>query len=184
MVLKVAGGEVIGFYDQYPVAPARQTVAVSLGKINAVLGSSLKGSDVEDVLRRLDFAHAQEGDTYTIHPPFERLDLNIPEDLVEEVGRIIGYDKIPAVELPALPGKPLVNKHFYAAEKTREELIARGYSEVFTSVFADRGERVVLNKVDGVRPYPARESHRRTYRSLEEKYSQQGSAWHQGSQTL
>ncbi len=152
LIQNIAGGEVVGFYDQYPVSAPQQTVAVSLDKINAVLGASFKGADVEDVWRRLDFAHTQEGDTYTIHAPFERLDLTIPEDLVEEVGRIIGYDKIVAVELPSLPEKPAVNQNFYAAEKVREELIAQGYSEVFTSVFAEKGERVVLNKVDGVRP--------------------------------
>ncbi len=88
-----------------------------------------------------------------MHVPFERLDILIPEDLIEEFGRIIGYDKIPNTELPPLPNPPAINPNFYAAEKVREELISQGYSEVFTSVFADKGERIIANKVDGVRPY-------------------------------
>jgi phenylalanyl-tRNA synthetase beta chain len=73
--------------------------------------------------------------------------------LIEEIGRIVGYDKVPAVELPAFHKQPEVNPNFYAAELVREELMSQGFSEVFTSVFADKGERVVANKVDGVHPY-------------------------------
>ena len=85
--------------------------------------------------------------------PFERLDIEIPEDLVEEVARIVGYEKIPTTLLPPSSQKLEISKNFYAAERMREELIAKGYSEVYTSVFAAEGERVVLNKVDSVRPY-------------------------------
>lgn len=85
--------------------------------------------------------------------PFERLDITIAEDLVEEVARIVGYDRIPAEPLPAFIKAPELNGRFYAAEQAREKLMAEGYSEVFTSVFAEEGERTVLNKVDGVRPH-------------------------------
>src|SRR6185437_435046 len=85
--------------------------------------------------------------------PSERLDIIIPEDLVEEVGRIVGYDKVPATPLPPFEGAVAINKNFYAAEAARQEWLAKGYSEVFTSVFADKGERLILNKIDGVKPY-------------------------------
>ncbi|HUO56147.1 MAG TPA: phenylalanine--tRNA ligase subunit beta [Candidatus Paceibacterota bacterium] len=161
LILEVAGGQLVVVNDQYPVAATEKSVSISTSKINAVLGSSFKNTDVEDVFRRLSFAHTQEsaatalntGDMYTVHVPFERLDLNIPEDLIEEVGRIMGYEKIPSVQLPPISEKPAINPNFYAAEKVREALLMQGYSEVFTSVFAESGERVVLNKVDGVRPY-------------------------------
>lgn len=153
LIQQIAGGEIIGFTDAYPTKQEIKPVSVTLAQINAVLGVSLSASDVADVFTRLTLAFEQKGDTFTVTPPFERLDLTIPEDLIEEVGRIIGYDKVPAVQLPAFTGTVEVNPNFYAAEKAREELISQGYSEVFTSVFAEKGERVVANKVDGVRPY-------------------------------
>jgi len=153
LIVKLAGGEVVGFVDEYPQPQEKRTISVSLSKINAVLGTKLAQENVIDVFNRLDLAHVQEGESFTVTPSFERLDLVIPEDIVEEVGRIVGYDKIPAIELTAFSQKPEVNANFYAAEHTRAELTAKGYSEVFTSVFADKGERVVANKVDGVRPY-------------------------------
>jgi len=157
LIVKFAGGEVVGHVDEYPVKQEQRTVTVSLEKINAVLGTKLPESEVADAFTRLGLPYQCNEMTshcmFTVTPPFERLDLVIPEDLIEEVARIVGYDKIPATELPAFPNKPGINANFYAAEQKRQELVAKGYSEVFTSVFAEKGERMVANKVDGVRPY-------------------------------
>jgi phenylalanyl-tRNA synthetase beta subunit len=153
LVQEIAGGEVVGFVDEYPIQASQTSVSISTTRINAVLGSALKDADVVDAFRRLGFSSIQDGELFTVHVPFQRLDITIPEDLTEEVGRIIGYDKIPNTELPSLQNPPLLNANFYAAEKMRESLIEQGYSEVFTSVFADKGERIIANKVDGVRPY-------------------------------
>ncbi len=153
LIKQLAGGELVGYADEYPVQPEKKTVTVSLSRINAVLGTTLKAGEVIDALTRLGLAHTESGDTFEIHAPFERLDIQIPEDLVEEVGRMIGYDKVPAVQLPPLPQPPVINHAFAAREAVREFLINAGFSEVFTSVFAEKGERVVANKVDGVKPY-------------------------------
>ena len=153
LILKLAGGEVVGFVDEYPVPQNDREVSVSLSLINSVLGAKFSAAEIASVFKRLGFSCAQKGELFTITPPFERLDLVIAEDLIEEVGRIIGYDKIPDIELsqPLRPSE--VNQNFHAAEKVREELMSQGYSEVFTSVFTEHGDRVIANKVDGVRPY-------------------------------
>ena len=153
LIERLAGGEVVGFVDEYPVPQKDREVSVSLSRINDVLGTKFIATDVTDVFNRLGLPYVKEGEMFTITPPFERLDLLIPEDLIEEVGRIIGYDKIPDVELPAPAQPPAINPNFYAAEKIREELMSQGYSEVFTSVFTEKGERIIANKIDGVRPY-------------------------------
>jgi phenylalanyl-tRNA synthetase beta chain len=153
LIKQIAGGEVIGFTDAYPVKQEIKPVAVTLAQINAVLGVTLTTQDVADVFTRLALPFTQNGETFTVTPPFERLDITIPEDLIEEIGRIIGYDKVPSTPLPPNTIAPEVNQAFVTAEKAREDLMSQGYSEVFTSVFAEKGERVVANKVDGVRPY-------------------------------
>ncbi|MBI5470481.1 phenylalanine--tRNA ligase subunit beta [Candidatus Kaiserbacteria bacterium] len=157
LINEFAGGELVGFVDEYPAPQQKKTVSVSLEKINKVLGTQLTQTDIEDAFTRLGAPPRWQGSTLTLEVPFERLDLNPPaggpEDLVEEVGRIVGYDKVPAVELPPFEGEVEINANFCAAEHAREELVAKGYSEVVTSVFADKGERVVANKVDGVKPY-------------------------------
>ena len=111
-------------------------------------------ADVDDAFDRLAIRRMRKnGETYTVFVPFERLDLPIPEDLVEEVARIIGYDKVPAVELPRVPEKARGQCEFLCCRESARRIDRQGYSEVFTCVFADKGDRVVANKVDGVRPY-------------------------------
>ncbi len=153
LVLTVAGGELVGFVDEYPNKSEQKTVSVSVETVNRILGIELTGAEVANVFTRLGFAYKEDGGIFDVIPPLERLDILIAEDLVEEVGRIIGYDKIDATELPPFPKKPEINERFYAAEKIREDLVSKGYSEVFTSVFADMGERAVANKVDSVHPF-------------------------------
>ncbi|MDO8522577.1 MAG: phenylalanine--tRNA ligase subunit beta [bacterium] len=152
-----AGGEVLGFVDEYPVPQVEKQVVVSVSQVNRILGTALGEKDIADALARLGLPYKCSEATphciFKVEVPFERLDLEIPEDLVEEVARIVGYDKIPSAELPAFSKKPEVNANFYAAENVREELIEKGYSEVYTSVFADKGKREVLNKMGGERPY-------------------------------
>ncbi|HYF13235.1 MAG TPA: phenylalanine--tRNA ligase subunit beta [Candidatus Paceibacterota bacterium] len=152
-ILKIAGGEVVGFADVCPAPSKPWSVSVTVEKVNQVLGAQLSAADVSDAFTRLGFQFQNVGNNFTVTPPYERLDLLIAEDLVEEVGRIVGYDTIPAVPLSPFPKQPEVNSNFYAAEKTRQDLVAQGYCEVYTSVFADKGARAVLNKIDSVRPY-------------------------------
>ncbi len=147
------GGEIVGFVDVYPEPQKPQYASVTVEKVNQVLGTHLTGADIAGVFTRLGFAYKEEQGVFEVHIPSERLDITIAEDLVEEVGRILGYETVTGVPLPPLDMKPEINKEYYAAEAAREDLQAKGYSEVFTSVFADKGERVVLNKVDGVKPY-------------------------------
>lgn len=153
LILELAGGELSAFSDSYPKPQTKSEVSVTLEKINKVLGTNLLSADVEDVFKRLGLIYQTKDTTYIVEVPFERLDLAIPEDLVEEVGRIYGYDKVPSVELPAPNVKPAISANYASAEKIREELVSRGYSEVFTSVFSEKGERAVANKIDGDKPY-------------------------------
>ena len=153
LIQKLAGGELAGYADAYPEPQKPMYANVTVEKVNKVLGTTLTGAEVSDAFTRLGLPYKEESGVFEVQVPFERLDIAVPEDLIEEVARIVGYDKIPATPLPAFSGEVEVNKNFYAAEKAREELGSRGYSEVFTSVFADKGERMVLNKADSVRPY-------------------------------
>jgi len=153
LIREIADGELIGFVDTYPAPQKEMRVGVTIEHINRVLGTTLSGAEVADVFTRLGFAYREDGGVFEVMVPVERLDITIPEDLIEEVVRIIGYDKIAEVELPPHEREVEVNMSFAAAEKKREELVLQGFSEVYTSVFSEAGERAVLNKVDSVRPF-------------------------------
>lgn len=70
-------------------------VSLSLDKINRHLGTALSVSDVSQIFQRLQFPFEQSEETWTVTVPTRRGDITLPEDLVEEVARLYGYDKIP-----------------------------------------------------------------------------------------
>jgi phenylalanyl-tRNA synthetase beta subunit len=77
---------------------------------------------------------------FVITSSFERTDLKIKEDLIEEIGRVYGYDKVKPTMLRPLESEPKPDKKFYYSEKIRRLLIDRGFSEVFTYSFTSEGE--------------------------------------------
>ncbi len=91
--------------DALKVEPA--VVSITLDKINGVLGTEISMDEVQNIFARLQFVTNVEGDEITVTVPTRRGDITIEEDLVEEVGRIYGYDYIPKT-LPkgaSTPGK-------------------------------------------------------------------------------
>ncbi len=153
LILKLAGGELVGFADAYPKPHAPLHVPLHAAHPGKVLGIHVPPETIREAFTRLGFVFEERGDESVVTVPFERLDIQIPEDLIEEIARIQGFDTIPAIELSQPTTPASINANFFAAEHVREELVSLGYSEVITSIFADKGERAVLNKVDSVRPY-------------------------------
>lgn len=69
-------------------------IEVSYDKINKVLGSNLSKDTILDIFRKLSFSTMDKGEYVTVTVPTRRIDISIPEDLIEEVGRIYGIDNI------------------------------------------------------------------------------------------
>ena len=103
------------------------------------------------MLQRLDLPFTKEEGMFTVTPPFERTDITIPEDLIEEVGRIIGYDKLPAAELPATIGVPDQSR-FRGIERMKDMLVEQGFTEVSTQSFAKKGDVYLANPLDKTMP--------------------------------
>lgn len=156
MIAQHGGSEVkIGeTTDIYPVKEESVSVQISAHEVNRLLGLSLTSSEIDEVLTRANLTHSAAEDQFTVTIPEERLDLRITEDIVEEIGRHVGYEKIVSV-LPKLPNKGVPNKRLYYANKVREFLVNKGFSEVFTYSFAKPGEGTieVLYPVGKDRPY-------------------------------
>lgn len=70
-------------------------VTVTLEKINQHLGTALTVADVSPIFERLQFPYEQNGEAWSVTVPTRRGDITLPEDLVEEVARLYGYDNIP-----------------------------------------------------------------------------------------
>ena len=105
LLSKYASGSIDSEVLEYNKAATEDKIInVSLEKINSVLGLNLKLEEVTNTFRRLGFLYNTENNNIKVIVPTRRLDINIKEDLIEEVGRIIGYDKVVG-KLPVLPIK-------------------------------------------------------------------------------
>lgn len=149
LITKIAGGEVAGVVDVYPVKQETRTVSVTRNQINGLLGFNLEDiSPIENVLvHRLGFEVKVDGDTFTVTPPFERVDLRIPEDLVEEVGRILGYEHAAPRELEPIDGTGNQSR-YRGIERMKDQLVEKGFIEVSTQSFAKKGAIYLANPLN------------------------------------
>ncbi len=129
-------------------------VEVSLDFINNRLGSKLTAVEVKEILENVEFKVAIQtnpdasGDILRVEVPFWRMDIAIAEDVVEEVGRLYGYNKLP-VNLPMRLGKPASkNPTREFATNIRSKLMASGANEALTYSFVHKD---LLEKV-GIDP--------------------------------
>ena len=113
-------------------------IKISTSFVNERLGSKLSVEEIGGLLRRVNFASYpldDDTDTLLITAPFWRTDIIDPEDIVEEVGRLYGFDKLPR-ELPVRSISPTPESEvFEIKKKTRAKLASLGANEVLTYSF-------------------------------------------------
>ena len=111
-----------------PVTVARQF-------INERLGLHLTADEMKQLLTNVEFTVDVDGEELTVKAPFWRTDIEIPEDVVEEIGRLYGYDHLP-LELPKRDLTPAIkNEMLELRQRARNALARAGANEVLTYTF-------------------------------------------------
>ncbi|HHW75575.1 MAG TPA: phenylalanine--tRNA ligase subunit beta [Xanthomonadaceae bacterium] len=117
--------------------PAEPAIRLRPERIRKLLGMDVPAAEVEGILRRLGMAVAVEMDHWLVAPPSSRFDIALEVDLIEEVARIYGYDRLPGnrpltrLEMPPQPEGQI------GLERFRETLAQRGFQEAITYSFVD-----------------------------------------------
>ena len=143
LILDVAGGEVAANRVGEPVAPAdRPAVDLRPERLNAVAGRTIPVDEIRRALDSLGF-EVENADAGTLRAgvPSWRYDVRREIDLVEEVARLTGYDRVPPARLPTPAVPPLAAPIERSIERVRVLLSASGYDEARTPSFV--GERVL-----------------------------------------
>jgi phenylalanyl-tRNA synthetase beta chain len=142
-VLRFAGGRVSGgLLDDNHLSSEvlkrrsmHKPVEVSIGFINERLGLHLNSDEIIKLLENVEFRVEGAATNLKITAPFWRTDIEIPEDIVEEVGRLTGYDKLP-LELPTRDLTPAeINPELAFKSRLRNILTKAGANEVLTYSF-------------------------------------------------
>lgn len=139
IVAKVAGGEIAGVFDYYPKLIEARSLTFSLKDITRVLGETITEKDVDLWVSRYHIDSTKEGDEYKIVIPKERLDITGSHDIAEEIGKMVGYDRIPASPLPF---SPVVQKETEYANiaGVKYWLAQNGFREVMNYTFTKKGD--------------------------------------------
>lgn len=146
---ELAGGDIAhGAIDVYPKAVIPVTIDLRPSRVNAVLGTEISKSEMIEILERLE-ARVEDADVPRVTAPLFRPDLQREVDLIEEIARVYGYDRIPG----SLPGGGGFDAGL-TAEQTLEErlvdgLIARGLCQVVPYSFMRPGDLDLLRLPEG-----------------------------------
>jgi phenylalanyl-tRNA synthetase beta chain len=117
--------------------PKRPSVTLRPERVASLLGVQVPRSDIEGILRRLGMQVAGAGDVLGVIPPSHRFDITIEQDLIEEIGRIYGYDEIPCKDARVPQSPQPVTEQMVSRERMMLALADRGYQEAITYSFVD-----------------------------------------------
>lgn len=138
LMADLAGGTVdpqVG--DRYPGKPTPRTVVYDPALANRLLGIEIPREEQARILTALEFEIDDRRQTWSVTVPTYRQDVSRPVDLVEEIGRIWGYDKFPMTlideELPPLRR----NRPLEQEERARDLLVGLGLDEIITYSLID-----------------------------------------------
>ncbi len=134
--------------DVYPSPQSKRELTFTVAEITKKIGAEISVSEVEDILKRYTFEYKMDGDTFTIVIPALRLDLIGAHDMAEEIGRIVGYDKVVPM-IPKIAFEPTINDTQARMSVAREKLLADGYSEVMSYTFTKKGKVEVARGAKG-----------------------------------
>ncbi|MBR5418667.1 phenylalanine--tRNA ligase subunit beta [Candidatus Saccharibacteria bacterium] len=123
----------LALFDTQTSEPKPLKIELTLTQINSLLGTDFSGDTIKYILENVEFKVKVDGDNVAVIVPFWRTDIHIPEDIIEEVGRLSGFDNIN----PVLPLHATADPNPLFALKTeiRDHLSARGANEVLTYSF-------------------------------------------------
>ncbi|MCA3959938.1 phenylalanine--tRNA ligase subunit beta [Vibrio vulnificus] len=153
LLVEICGGEVapVVAVESEAELPKPNKVALRRTKLDNLLGHHIADSDVVEILERLGMTVETTAEGWVAVAPTWRFDIAIEQDLVEEVGRIYGYDNIPN-QNPAAALK--MHDHQEAnipLKRVRDLLVDRGYHEAITYSFVEpEQQKLVVPGVDAL----------------------------------
>ncbi len=153
LLLAIVGGEAGPIIEELSSEhlPARRDIVLRAERISSLLGIDVSAAQVTEMLTHLGMKVTEQEQSWIVTPPSFRFDIAIEADLVEEVGRIYGYDNLPTASPVAALSAELEHEIKQPAARVRQLLVDRGYQEAITYSFVDpKIQRLLLPDVEEV----------------------------------
>jgi phenylalanyl-tRNA synthetase beta chain len=134
LITELSGGQAArGLIDLYPGQKTRQPIRLPVARVKTLLGVEFSPEQILNALTALGFtAEVVESGIVQAVAPYWRSDINLTEDLIEEVARIIGYDKIPMTMLTEPIARQDTDPIIDFKRRTRQHLAGFGFQEIAT----------------------------------------------------
>jgi phenylalanyl-tRNA synthetase beta chain len=159
-----AGGSVLRGVAEAGSSPERRWVSMRPARASMLLGYPVSQPDARAVFDRLGLTHRADEDRVDVEVPGYRFDIDREVDLIEEVARIQGYDRIGTV-LPSAPGGGGLPEGYSFRGRVRDALVRAGLREVRLVPFVSEADLALNGDADGIRvanPLQAEEGFMRT----------------------
>ncbi|KVZ20706.1 phenylalanine--tRNA ligase subunit beta [Burkholderia multivorans] len=137
LILEICGGKAGPVDDQAVNLPQRTPVKMRVSRANRIIGVQIDAGEIANIFTRLGLPFERDGDVFSVTPPSHRFDIEIEEDLIEEVARIYGFEKIPARPPVATSEMRATNETRRSIHDIRHALAARDYAETVNFSFVD-----------------------------------------------
>lgn len=146
LLVDICGGDVAPVVAAESTAdlPTPNTVTLRRSKLDNLLGHHIADADVVEILQRLGLSVESNAEGWTATAPTWRFDIAIEQDLVEEVGRIYGYDNIPNQAPAAALNMNLHKEANLPLKRVRDLLVDRGYHEAITYSFVEPEQQKLI----------------------------------------
>ncbi len=153
MIHELAGGEVIkGIFDAYPQPQEPVSILLRPARVNYLLGTDIKEAEIKSCLEKLRFKVTETEEGFLTEVPTYRPDITMEVDLIEEVARLYGYDKIPATLSYGVtqPGGLNSEQHF---RDRIQDILSKNLMEVVNYTFINPASygMICLNEHDKLR---------------------------------
>ena len=152
LIIDICGGEAGPVDDQVLNVPQHKAVILRIDRAARVIGMPVSQAQCEEIMQRLGLQFVSEPGRLIVSPPSWRFDLQIEEDLIEEVIRVLGYDKLPDTA-PVATLVPVVRSEAKrSADTLRRQTADCGYQETINFSFVEeRWERELAGNAQPIR---------------------------------
>ncbi|MGE0874201.1 MAG: phenylalanine--tRNA ligase subunit beta [Burkholderiales bacterium] len=137
LIIDICGGEPGPVDDVVAKLPERTPVRMRVARAQKVIGMPVPATEMAEIFTRLGLPFSTDGDVFTVTPPSFRFDIVIEEDLIEEVARVHGFEKIPAQPPRAVAAMRVLEESRRPLHAVRERLASLDYHEVVNFSFVE-----------------------------------------------
>ena len=131
----IAGGKLEGTFDVYPQKVSAWKIKLDPECVIRLLGEKITSQKMVDILKLLGIEISKNGKIIEAKIPTFRIDLKTQEDLIEEIGRVYGYEKIKP-EAPIVPISPApANEKIFFTRALKNIIVTQGFSEMYNYSF-------------------------------------------------